>query len=661
LELGRFDVGFGCVLWNSERRWSSLVAKTLSLKVNIVITMKLKFLLIPLFFFLFLSISNVYAYENYNSNPLISATNLTSGFWVFDAGVDTDACVWYNPLTWIYCFTGYNATTPCFNVSVGNGFMNFDNIGCNGDIAFNHLLVFPTKNYDYIYASDLINLNITNLDVLNDALILPANKQIIIAFSYKVNSNFTASADASNTFYGYELDGLGQHTTPLNLTANIWYNYTMFIDAVPFTRIGYIFAQFKNAYIDIDANISISKFKVYTIDINEPRDSWNSNLTLEKINYCGAGSYLDRNYTSVNTSILLARTAELVPCVVMKLGNITIARTSNCTYGSSTPTVCNALSADLALVEEIILRDGYYFYSGNVNNYQVYFEKLSLLSAKITTIQAGGGGSMKIAYDGDGAFFQFSNLTGAYPKAIRQEIDTTALLNDSTPSASNWRYTAGSVHSFHPFFSFNGITCVDIAGLYCDYTTNYQYYRNPDCTINPTSYAYCGEWGCNANLTGCDYGFIGTYCLNNYSYVSVDINGTTIYNSCYPDYCFNLTNSDIGCYASEEEFIASTATATDSMALTIGGLFSLIDLPTSKALSSLLFSVIGGVGVALLLSKKSKYGDFAVKAFEITAFSLIFMFTLAGWFYVWAFGIMLLFVAFILFGLDRLSGNKTGG
>lgn len=82
-----------------------------------------------------------------------------------------------------------------------------------------------------------------------------------------------------------------------------------------------------------------------------------------------------------------------------------------------------------------------------------------------------------------------------------------------------------------------------------------------------------------------------------------------------------------------------------SMAILIGQLFSLDNLDDILALFSVVFSFVCSVMV-LFIGKNSKFG---MQGFFATFFVMLMMFTFIGWFYAWAFAVMLLVIAFIFF------------
>lgn len=530
-----------------------------------------------------------------------------------------------------------------------------------------------TSALSTLYATDNIVFNkitdnATFLDALADSetltVSLDKNKELLVSVSYLFNESITTPAPqlqirqrGNLTYANYII---------LNATPNIWHNITLNSDVSSIDRemlIDIIYVTDNQPTI-----LAIDKFKVFTLDIIEFRQDWVDSDT-EFTRYCGSGYNAYCGYhTSVNNSaVLFGLTEDNIPCMAVKLGNTTIATRiiSNDSYDSAnncpTSTSTIPLSCRNGLFQT---RYGFLIHtehSGASCDYLglAFMESLSLTTVKITDIRASNydwynqqvnDGGAEIYSNGNllallGRTIQDNATINGYHNYTRELLD----LNKSvaTPSGTQWKFrnVDGSQNSanssWYNFFSTTWY--LTDYGLICDESINYQYFILADGTEAPSSRFYCGAWGCERNLVygyGCNFGFIGSQCIDNYSYTTIDINGTVTYGNCFPNYCYDLTNNTIGCFATYEDYLAHNATISDffdnpaeNVAFNFAGLFGITDTAIAKDLfaivCSLIISIISLIVVATVTRGKIHFNS--ALAF-IGTFTLVFlvMFGVAG-------------------------------
>lgn len=591
-----------------------------------------------------LCITPAFAYEEFNSNPHFSSL---TGYVIGDYGTTEYSC-------WLF-FTCLSSET-IFNSTWSNSSLGGNSAGKiiltnNNFTGYNSYLEVAPLTTDNFYHSNNIS---ENEDVKNSEGLLHVPKDYQPVVTIRLRINDTTGLTTANLYVA------GTYSHLYNILPNITNNS---VRNLTFVLPSALANSTYKAYLVLiwsplagNTTVEIGEFNFYTLDINEPRDSWTSNVTYEKIRYCGDNSVHERNFSYGNgTQFVFARTADNLPCAALKIGNVTIARTPSCSYD---PVVSySACQSNLSNAEMIIMRDGYYIYQGSGVPTEFYMEKLSLLSSKITVFRpAFGSNNVGIAFNGVELTWlntskMVNNESGSstnISSVIRRTISLLPYLNSSTPAGTGWTLcqsaqAKSNCFPFQNFFDFNGINCLANFGLTCDAATNYQYYINPDCSIAANSTTYCGEWGCNANYSACDFGNIGSFCLaDNISYTTTDINGTFSYHSCYPDFCFQANATGISCL-DQAAYDAAQADANTTSSLNplinpvnyfasyIGAAFGLggvENLMFSQPLFAILCSLAASIG-AMFWAMKINPEIHGEKILTIMFVGLLFVFSIA--------------------------------
>jgi hypothetical protein len=218
---------------------------------------------------------------------------------------------------------------------------------------------------------------------------------------------------------------------------------------------------------------------------------------------------------------------------------------------------------------------------------------------------------------------------------------------------------------------------VDNVGWYCSDITNSEGYILSNGTEINT--LYCGDVGCNAEHTHCNFGFIGTYCEDSTHWIFSDINGVQNTGSCTA-LCVNITNGikcldnaniTYECINDNGELVNCTSIETslestnifinpaNSLASMIGGAFGITDMGLSKNIASIIFSLISSLSIGVLLGHYGKIkGSGLMSIFFITNIMMLIVFTIISWFNPLIMVVLLIISGFIVV---KTSGVFGGG
>lgn len=462
----------------------------------------------------------------------------------------------------------------------------------------------------------------------------------------------------------------------------------------------------------------IDRFKIYTLYDDKATEYWSSDLNVVRETYCGEDSkfsvvsnyannpFANANYYNSTTGVGWIHAETLddgYKCNIYKVGDRTIARGTDtysgmykvylhyysvyhCVYSfndwnlyelyeyadfNALVSMQNSLYAGHHAIGQISLINKFsllqtsfknlenntYAYSGYVlggNNY-TNITALTNSSLNPTTYYLFNSSNDK-AYQGDytlqttlnllsyantstpaGEFISFSNYNFRNADGIAGCSDSSYMFNVQT--------------DYIPFF--NKITYPCIPAFVCDSDTNFQYYQDINCGYNNP--VWCGEWGCNAEETFCDFGVIGSVCLEDgYSYKTITENGTISYGNCYPDLCYQLTNSTIGCFSEEEyeEYLAENQ-PVQAFGFSIAEFLG-IEMGFGLMIVAFIISFI--LGLIPLKADKNNTG-WGLKGFAIVFLGFTGMFAIVGWIPAWYMIILILISAFVVI---KFVGNPFG-
>jgi hypothetical protein len=613
-----------------------------------------------LFFFLFAM--NARAYQIFNSNPNFE-TN-TNSFVIAEQGSN-----------------GVNCLTPVYDndtqtlVITSNGDCNSE------DLDSEILYISPTNlNLPLQYGTNAQENN----SIYHDYFTLPKNKEGIVSLKvniFQTNGTYNFSSFNGDSFLLVQHSGtIGNYSfsETYNITSliagNGWNNITLIVpsDSIDRNISIYAFLHFgstppSNFLPNENFTVTLKQFQFYTLDVNELRTDWTNNFTYESLRYCGSGATLrtddpgDSNYSNsfANDSYWFGTDVNGIDCGYVQLGNLIIAR--HWAY-STQANQWEYYTSNLFFVQQ---------YADYVTMFVESFLrtqiKFTLLQNTMPSINAS-----YIFYDDmAGNFIKMEDLRYNYTNAFRQTIslidnaDKVKFYNNisnpilpnpnQNPSGNNFRFWfnsySGSYSPWHPFFTSN--LQVDNMGWYCSDITNSEGYILGNGTEIKSQ--YCGDFGCNAQHTHCDFGFIGIYCSDSTHWAYSDVYGVQDAGTCTA-LCKNVTGGIICSHLNNtHECINNNGEVVDcnvlvplptiatnplgTLALIIGGLFGITDLATSEFISSIIFSLIFALilptAIIIYLSKKLEAGT--EKIFAISWIAWLIVFVKIGWFdpFIW--------------------------
>jgi hypothetical protein len=616
-----------------------------------------------LFFFLIflLSFKGVKAFSQFNANPNYDS-DILGDYFTYDNNINTY----------------YNAT--CSNRT---GCLIIEN---NGTSSINRLYIEWANVSQSFYTSDWTNVS-TLYYIMFNSLAVPPNQEGLLTLEYLWNATPSANifpqiiiSDASNNSALYSI--------PLNTTANAWHSKKYIVPSSLSSKnykINLIY-EFDNTPTRLD----IDRFSFYTYDILETRVGFSGNFTYERNRYCGSNStnitypntvpsYLPSEYNNTN-GYLFATGDDGYECDVFKIGNKFIARR-----------VISKDSDNWATVN--VYRDPFYFIrSAGGSNTKFLVTKLSITSAEITPIQ----NTTPTNYTGASFWFNgiYTNVNISQPNHTgfldrlsnysKQTINLAPWSN-YTPPATQWQYYQGVfgggatgyfLSSSYDFFSENLFVCTP--QFMCDVANNSQYYQKANC--DNINYTDCGYVGCKSDLTGCNFGYVGSYCIDNNTWAYSTLQGIQSQDSC-GGICRNLTNG-IECLQSDNTTIIKclnnngavvscslllsnqTQTALANClsnhdyycysALAISGnLLGINDKSLAESFLSIVITFIISISI-LYVGRKSKFG---MEGFLVSVFAFLTVFTLLGLFNPIIWVLIIIIDAYMLYSMV-LGGKK---
>jgi len=173
----------------------------------------------------------------------------------------------------------------------------------------------------------------------------------------------------------------------------------------------------------------------------------------------------------------------------------------------------------------------------------------------------------------------------------------------------------------------------------CEYgkicVSNNLYIRNTLCQY--TFIKTCGAWGCNDEGTACNlpvdpitgevYEEYGSYCIDDYTYVTISETGES-YDTCiYPEQCFQQTSNTIKCLSPTalESFETNITGASASAVAKFFG----IDVALGMPIWALFLCMVLSAGGTIWIGKNIELGPSAGQLFLILMVVFVTSFTFA--------------------------------
>lgn len=663
---------------------------------------------IYLFFFLFFFISSVSvnAYTEFNTNPYFTSDN--TGYYIADQFANQSCFLWW-------CS---NNSYSCFDIENTNNKLVLSNSSrCNFSLNYNFAGVsvkmlsddsyYKMEDGDYQKMVSMSNskwcdqLDTSPFGVGNqsltppycltyDYIVLPKNKEGIVLLNYTLTNN--GYLDGSYTLLEVWENGV----TQINKTL-IWYGgnqkATLYIPPKVYDRNLTIFATWKwytNVPIPIPVtNITIDEFKFLTFDLNEIRTDYTGNMTYEFENYCGLNATVRPPeflfyYFNTTTGYAMGVNEDNIDCGFVKLGDMIMARRFIWDYyddGGCRPFALH-YAKNLLLVTDVH------------TNFTAFFETFLRTQIKFTQmnydydLSGYGGGYVNLSEllvynDIFNTTINATSLVLNYPYAYRETVNLTnnpnINISNQNPSGNSFRYRTmfcgvsdERTSSYHQFFSSN--SQVENTGWVCSPITNNEQYILPNGSI--INEKYCGDFGCNNELTHCNFHFVGTYCTDNYNWAFTDEFGIINTGSCLPYTCTNLTSTTISCvdisgnaikcineFGEESDCSGITNNETqtkitnclnnnDFYCYTALSTFSFIGV-TDQSFAESFLSIIITLTIAsivLFTGRKSKFG---LEGFLVTVFMFLTGFTLIGKFNPIIWILLIIADGFFLYGMIK--------
>lgn len=602
------------------------------------------------FFFLFLLLpTSTYAYETFNQNAFYDSDILGS-------------------------YHTYNNNLNAYWNATCNGKTGCLILANNGTDTINRIFITNTTGTASYFTSDWTNITYFLYNVIgsNEFINVPKGKVGIIALRYYWNDTPSTNTLPQMIFQNFNTGVISGMT--LSTTPNVWHTATFALNAstdVSFTPYGILLFY---ELADTPEHLAIDKFQFYTLDVNEIRTDFTSNKTYELIKYCGVNSSVrsDNTYWGAwyggtctgqeycgffnDTAFLFGIDDNGIDCGFVKTGNKIFARR----WSYAVQPLNTLMSYN---TNNLFFEANYYS-----NIFISFYETLIRTQTKMNVIYLGNtspGGCIAC----DDSQIRYNDVLATnisvysfelnYSTALSQTINLTGnpsvFITNQNPSGTGFRYcTYNACSPLIPFFS--TFFSADNTGWYCSDVTNQEGYILPNGTEINT--LYCGDVGCNAEHTHCNFGFIGTYCSDNTHWIYSDVSGAQ--NTGFCSYrCVNITNG-IQCLDNanvSQECIGNNGQLIDcntlnqnntqtvinnclasgnyycSTALSLTSFIGVTDKGLSESFLSLIVSFIISVSV-LYLGRKSKAGmeGFLVSMFAfLTGFTLIGLFNPIAW------------------------------
>ncbi len=606
-----------------------------------------------------------YAVEYFNYNANLTTDFLGYNYFDQSAFNTTQSCfnIW-SPLSWIYCYfwgedINITSYTSCFDIEFNSstytdggaeartGFIDFeanDNCLWNGTYDYHKLAVTPHTSPSFCDVDnwdDYFNESICPYQLIEE---IPRNREVIVYLRFLVNDTSGWDSNA-NYLVGFIWErnltaGLGDYLESIDLEIytetiekpndNDWTTAYMIIPANLYSdrtlgltlHLG--FGTVTNA-----KRILIDRFSVYTMDRETPAivNSFTETGYAFVQQQCNTSSSVTGqvNFSSTDIGVdykFVEVAFDGFHCGVLLVDNTTYTRRVE---GYRAYAV-NSSGTDSH--EWFISRDMVAF-----RQYETDFQRMrtGLILRQIQphlleVIGLSGGNNSResggsLLFNNYGSIF-FTDIYNESAGLIDHKISISASgdkfkINGSTAPEKD--------SAWHNVF----YKTICLPRYVCE--ANTLWWINLDCSqVNITT---CGVWGCNPEGNACNFPTnpltnepiltYGSFCLDNYTYFTV--NGSGIYyDSCtFPDLCWQITDTTVQC-ASESEIEEGTITL-ERRGQNI--FVQYLGIGLEEALWLLAFIVSFGIS-AFLGYKIERWGGIVFMG-SLTSWLLIF--TLIGW------------------------------
>jgi len=538
-----------------------------------------------------------YAIEYFNYNQNLTSDFLGYNYFDQSAFNSTIECNIFNPTTWWYCIFGSpNITeyTSCFDITFNSstysdggaeartGFINFepnDNCAWNGTYDYHRLAVTPHELSSYCHVddwNDYFNESVCPYQLIEE---IPRNKEVIIFLRFLVNDSDGWDSNA-NYLVGFMWErnvtaGLGEYLESLDLEIytetiekpndNDWTTEYIIIppDLYSDRTLGLTLHLGFGTVTDAK-RVLIDRFSVYTLDAENlyfaSTFSGNEQYVQQE---CNTSESIISNINLADPSLRVDLKAinnaiDGFDCGVMLANNLTYTRRiidhRDWAYGGG-----HGEGPAYEDQEYYIARDWVGFYQDTHNN--MIFRQITPSQIIVTGLTGYDGnksadksGSLRFDNYGDIPFSEIYNSSFNETDKTLSYIASgdQFLINASTTNEDSDWYDVFSRSICIPRYS-------------CEVNT--LFWVNLDCS--QTNITSCGAWGCNPEGNACNFPTdpltnepiltYGSYCLDNYTYYTVNSTGMFFDSCVFPDLCWQVNDTAIQC-ASEEEIEAGTIT-----------------------------------------------------------------------------------------------------
>ncbi len=617
--------------------------------------MKKTLISIALYFFLFLILfsPNVFAFTDIFGNPELDQLGRVT-IWNNCRKTERPLCNWFDPLTWWVCLGGtpQNITevNRCWNVTYNEintrveVFSDSNNINWTNGEMYQAVLQFKPLSVTGVFES----YNMTellyngfygmtdeydsegNLEREGDSFLIERGKTVLIYLRYRIEETEDMSGTGSwITVYKNEVVVLHYklnttegvtHELRLNVTPDLITDYNLAT---------YINFQFDEP--DKDTEVRIYDFALFTFDEDNTfiANTFSDDYVTDQCNV-DTGTTV----TTIGSNTTYGRRVAIVNstdgykgfgCAVFLVDNVTHTRLlnefSDCcgTAGGGSCSAKWVVSPDIAYHSCSHARaDEIWITQIQPHAIKGYIENNNNMGSGSNTIDFSDTGSYLISDIQDYCFNNFS---------IDEECTFEISASGEQYFIDN-KFDSSDTEYHNVFYD---VICT--AGYSC--TFGDLYFLNSDCTQSLVS--DCGVWGCNNVGDNCNYPTLpddpdtpitnfGTFCLDNYTYYTVDETGLEFSSCIYPDICRQTTDTNVQCLTDTEydNFQRQESTAPTIMAFGLGDL-----LGVGLDAGLVLLSMIGSVLSASYLG--SRFGG---KQHSATIFMAVMVFAILGFWYI---------------------------
>jgi len=620
---------------------------------------------ISLFFIIFSTNVNAFQYFNYNPDFTTDINSYTVYEYASNISGTCALCI---PILDI-CYGCSNTTQykSCLDARYNSTNVSMileTNVNCFSDTLYSQFVSVKPLSFDnpFFESSNIIDMQnegywwdyTGSTDYTSDIMILPSNTEGIVIVNYRLN-------DTTDINYGFSdikiySNGNLISTTTLNPSNNAWDNNTIYIPSNSEERNITVFFNIyfgsTPVYFPLTNNgkhIEIGRFGIYTLDQSF---SYPNRLTTAKVKeLCN---------TTQEPYITLLSSTSSVPLDAYAL-NSSVDNLNCSIYQKNTSVIVRRLvnGTDYGATGSFIHSRDIGYYEEAPPDYADFI--FNIIASNL--IKFSCGGKPPINVDNSLEFYDTGsvNLTALWFLCnATTGIDYNYNGHSGSVSGNQFRYFLSQGNHYSPYFNTFLTRCP--YSQIC--SANIIYIQNTLCDLTPVG--DCGSFGC-LNTTHCDicrnpitnepYESYGSYCIDDYAYIIVNVSGC-FYDSCeYPDKCFQstITNIICGTEADLREINLTTTTnimfnPSNAVASLFGNLFG-IDattdegLASSKVIASIILSIICSALISLGLARFSKgkiSGSNITMTYGISFVFLLTLFTVLGWFYWWLYLILAL-------------------